>query len=47
MEFSVSLLWNSVRKRRVRARVLEEQRVRLYIIRRCLIMLLCWRDSRD
>ncbi|XP_073059855.1 small polypeptide DEVIL 4-like [Primulina eburnea] len=25
-------------------RFLKEQRVRLYIIRRCAVMLLCWRD---
>ncbi|KAG2634278.1 hypothetical protein PVAP13_2NG251003 [Panicum virgatum] len=26
-------------------RVLREQKARLYIIRRCVIMLLCWSDS--
>ncbi|XP_047307091.1 small polypeptide DEVIL 4 [Impatiens glandulifera] len=25
-------------------RVLKEQRARLYIIRRCVVMLLCWHD---
>jgi hypothetical protein len=26
------------------ARALKEQRSRLYIIRRCIVMLLCWHD---
>ncbi|XP_024016246.1 uncharacterized protein LOC112089727 [Eutrema salsugineum] len=28
-------------------RSLKEKRARLYIIRRCLVMLLCWREPRD
>ncbi|CAH8255826.1 unnamed protein product, partial [Arabidopsis lyrata] len=28
-------------------RSLKETRSRLYIIRRCLVMLLCWREPRD
>ncbi|XP_024008442.1 uncharacterized protein LOC112084076 [Eutrema salsugineum] len=35
-------------KRRVSSRglgaVLKEQRAKLYIIRRCVVMLLCWND---
>ncbi|KAG9130758.1 hypothetical protein Leryth_012712 [Lithospermum erythrorhizon] len=33
-------------KRRVSSRggVLRQQRARLYIIRRCVVMLLCWHD---
>ncbi|XP_028083286.1 uncharacterized protein LOC114284545 [Camellia sinensis] len=35
-------------KRRISSRglggVLKEQRTRLYIIRRCVVMLLCWHD---
>ncbi|XP_057425063.1 small polypeptide DEVIL 4-like [Lotus japonicus] len=35
-------------KRRISSRgvggVLREQRARLYIIRRCVVMLLCWHD---
>ncbi|XP_022150640.1 uncharacterized protein LOC111018725 [Momordica charantia] len=35
-------------KRRVSSRglggVVREQRARLYIIRRCVVMLLCWHD---
>ncbi|XP_055805578.1 small polypeptide DEVIL 4 [Solanum dulcamara] len=35
-------------KRRVSSRgvggVLREQRAKLYIIRRCVVMLLCWHD---
>ncbi|XP_027367460.1 uncharacterized protein LOC113873510 [Abrus precatorius] len=35
-------------KRRVSSRglggVIREQRARLYIIRRCVVMLLCWHD---
>ncbi|KAJ0112189.1 hypothetical protein Patl1_00635 [Pistacia atlantica] len=30
-----------------RSRILEEKRARLYIIRRCVLMLLCWRDRED
>lgn len=30
-----------------RTRILEEKRARLYIIRRCVLMLLCWRDHED
>ncbi|XAR65389.1 hypothetical protein NMG60_11009505 [Bertholletia excelsa] len=35
-------------KRRISSRglggVLREQRTRIYIIRRCVVMLLCWHD---
>ena len=27
--------------------VLKEKRARLYIIRRCVLMLICWRDHKD
>ncbi|PON32480.1 DEVIL-like protein [Parasponia andersonii] len=27
--------------------VLREKRARLYIIRRCLVMLICWRDEKE
>ncbi|XP_019082769.1 PREDICTED: uncharacterized protein LOC109125521 [Camelina sativa] len=29
------------------SRSLKETRSRLYIIRRCLVMLLCWREPRE
>ncbi|KAJ9681127.1 hypothetical protein PVL29_020154 [Vitis rotundifolia] len=30
-----------------RCRILAEKRARLYIIRRCLLMLLCWKETAD
>ncbi|XP_058182841.1 small polypeptide DEVIL 4 [Rhododendron vialii] len=46
MKMSSSSMGGS--KRRISGRglggVLKEQRTRLYIIRRCVVMLLCWHD---
>ncbi|OMP08664.1 hypothetical protein COLO4_06233 [Corchorus olitorius] len=28
-------------------RILKEKRARLYIIQRCVLMLICWRDPED
>lgn len=28
-------------------RLVEEQRAKFYIVRRCVAMLLCWREQRD
>ncbi|TYI19340.1 hypothetical protein ES332_A07G158600v1 [Gossypium tomentosum] len=30
-----------------RSRILKEKRAKLYIIKRCVLMLLCWRDPKD
>ncbi|XVE77300.1 hypothetical protein DITRI_Ditri13aG0051300 [Diplodiscus trichospermus] len=29
------------------SRILKEKQARLYIIRRCVLMLICWRDPKD
>ncbi|XP_010534509.1 PREDICTED: uncharacterized protein LOC104810035 [Tarenaya hassleriana] len=29
------------------ARLVKEQRARFYIVRRCVVMLICWRDYTD
>ncbi|KAK7358485.1 hypothetical protein VNO77_00413 [Canavalia gladiata] len=30
-----------------KGRVLKEKRAKLYIIRRCIVMLLCWKENGD
>ncbi|XP_035820977.1 uncharacterized protein [Zea mays] len=42
-EIAVRAMSPSKQKGKV-ARALKEQRSRLYIIRRCIVMLLCWHD---
>ncbi|KAK8326325.1 hypothetical protein V6Z11_A11G108100 [Gossypium hirsutum] len=41
----------SVRKRGKvqfpRSRILNQKQARLYIIHRCVLMLICWRDPKD
>ncbi|WZZ86127.1 hypothetical protein YC2023_114706 [Brassica napus] len=36
-----------MKKKLTPIRSFREKRSRLYIIRRCLVMLLCWREPRD
>ncbi|XP_018455909.1 small polypeptide DEVIL 12 [Raphanus sativus] len=36
-----------MKKKLTPIRSFKEKRSRLYIIRRCLVMLMCWRDPRD
>ncbi|KAL4622138.1 hypothetical protein ACB092_06G276200 [Castanea dentata] len=47
-----SMGWQAFRLRRrckvqSSSGVLKEKRARLYIIRRCILMLICWRDQKD
>ncbi|KAK9705058.1 hypothetical protein RND81_07G030600 [Saponaria officinalis] len=46
MKFSNSAMGGSKRKfvNRGLSGVVREQRARLYIIRRCVVMLLCWHE---
>ncbi|XP_057988303.1 small polypeptide DEVIL 4-like [Hevea brasiliensis] len=48
MKMSSNTITMGVSKRRISSRglgaSLREQRARLYIIRRCVVMLLCWHD---
>ncbi|XP_021910420.1 uncharacterized protein LOC110824165 [Carica papaya] len=48
---SSSLMKNSSQRRcsftRKCARLVKEQRARFYIMRRCITMLICWRDYSD
>ncbi|KAG5041563.1 hypothetical protein JHK85_014039 [Glycine max] len=30
-----------------KSRILKEKRAKLYIIRRCIVMLLCWKENGD
>ncbi|XP_061368966.1 small polypeptide DEVIL 11-like [Gastrolobium bilobum] len=48
---STPLMKNSTQKRcafgRKCARLVKEQRARFYIMRRCVVMLICWREYSD
>ncbi|RHN43519.1 hypothetical protein MtrunA17_Chr8g0388801 [Medicago truncatula] len=37
----------SSEKQLPKGRVLKEKRAKFYIIRRCIVMLLCWKDKGD
>jgi hypothetical protein len=37
----------SSEKQAPKGRVLKEKRAKFYIIRRCIVMLLCWKDKGD